>query len=115
MEETINDLWYFKHPAMKFRLLIPLLLFCFSSIGQTNGYYVNLSNDTIPAYIHLKKDVFGPYSFTNLYQEVRISKDISSEQKVFKPGEIHSFYVKSEMYEYSFYTKTLDEYEIKFM
>ena len=98
----------------------PLLLFFglfifYHLAAQKNGYYVTLENDTTPAFIHLRKDVFGPYSRFGIQEAARISKDSLAAETVFKPGDIKSFFVKGPMGDYSFYSKPVGENKLRFM
>ena len=79
---------------MKCTLFLLLICSGFYSTAQQNGYYVTLENDTVPAVIKIKKDVFGPYSFYSLYKNVKIA-DSAKGERVFQPGEINSFYVET--------------------
>jgi hypothetical protein len=56
---------------MKILLSVFILMGAFNVSAQNNGYYVTLQNDTVPATISVKKDVFGPYSFFSLFREVK--------------------------------------------
>ena len=91
------------------------VFFCSTLAAQRNGYYVTYSNDTIPALIHLRKDAFGPYSFHNLYKEVRLTADSSSNEKLYTPADIKLFYVKKGEEDYYFFAKPLEENKLRFM
>ena len=80
---------------MKYMYLVILILSSLIAKAQRNGYYITAAGDTVPAFIHLKKDVFGPYSRVGVQQEVRISADSLQQPRVYKPGEIRSFFVNS--------------------
>ena len=96
--------------------ILSTCFFFFTNLAaQTNGYYVTNGNDTIPAYIHLRKDAFGPYSFHNLYKEVRLSTDSSANEKLYLPADIKLFYVKKGEDDYLFYAKPLEENKLRFL
>jgi hypothetical protein len=99
---------------MKTFVLFILLLFAQYIHAQKNGYYITLSNDTVPAFIHLRNDVFGPYSLAGIQKQVRISADSNAKEIIFQPGEIKSFFVQSPK-AYSFFSKPVDKGKLRFM
>ena len=99
---------------MKFLLSLLLLMKVSFAEAQHNGYYITLQHDTVPASIIVKRDVFGPYSFFSLFKEVKIENN-NGEALVYKPGDIHSFYVETYLGNYLFYTKPLKNGQLRFL
>ena len=94
-----------------FLLLLSVAIPC---AAQQNGYYVTLQNDTIPANIKVEKGVFNPNSFYSLFKNVTVASS-GAEAKVFKPGDIRSFYVETHLGNYHFYSKPLKDGTLRFL
>ena len=107
--------FFFITSNMKTFVFIVFLLAVENLPAQKNGYYISLEGDTIHSFIHLRKDVFGPYSLHSIYKEVRLSEDSASAEKIFTPGTIQSFFVRTPNGNYTLFSKPTEKDEQRFM
>ncbi|WP_139316506.1 hypothetical protein [Algoriphagus marinus] len=75
-----------------FILLFLFFTFCNYSFAQTTapGYYISLSNDSIPIQIKMPKSVFGSVDFSKFLFKVEV-QDSNNNLKKFKPEDIKRF------------------------